>query len=181
MRFSRLALGALLFFSVHSMSSQVSSTGPILEEYGSVFKISDPDLVLNKKKNYKIMFDIYTDPGGDDKINPLLNTVARFMNMHGQTGLDQEQMDIVVIAHGAGVKNMLNNEAYQEKFGRENPNLGLLEALDKVGVKLYVCGQSLNARGYQPESLASPLKVSLSAMTALVHFQEEGYQLINFN
>ena len=119
--------------------------------------------------------------GGEAAINPLLNAVARFLNMHGQTGLELEQMDVVVVLHGAGVKNVLNDKAYQKKFNTDNPNAELLRALNQAGVQLYVCGQSLNSRGYDRDDLAEPVKLSLSAMTALVHFQEEGYRLINFN
>jgi len=181
MRFYHLVLCGILVISVQKLSAQESGTGPILEEFGSVFSIPEPDLLLNSEKNHKILFDIYTDLGGESKINPLLNTVARFLNMHGQTGLSQEQMKIVVIMHGAGAKNALNEEAYRKKFGRSNPNADLLEALERVGVDLYICGQSLYSRGFTPADLAEPVKLSLSAMTALVHFQEEGYQLINFN
>ena len=95
--------------------------------------------------------------------------------------LSKENMEVVVILHGAGMKNALNEEAYKKKFYRSNPNLELLKALDSVGVEIYVCGQSLYSRGFKPEDLAQPVKLSLSAMTALVHFQAEGYQLINFN
>ena len=181
MRFYHLVLCGILVISMQTLSAQESGSGPILEEFGSVFSIPEPDLILDSEKDYKILFDIYTDQGGDSKINPLLNTVARFLNMHGQTGLSIEQMDVVVILHGAGAKNALNEEAYRKKFGRSNPNAGLLQALDRTGVNLYICGQSLYSRGFTPEDLAEPVKLSLSAMTALVHFQAEGYQLINFN
>jgi intracellular sulfur oxidation DsrE/DsrF family protein len=103
------------------------------------------------------------------------------MNMHGQTGLTGEQMEIVVILHGAGVKNVLNDKTHEEKFRKANPNGGLLAALQEAGVDLFVCGQSLKSRGYAKEDLADPVKVSLSAMTALVHYQEKGYRIINFN
>ena len=181
MRFYHLVLCAILAISLQNLSAQQTQAGPILEEFGTVFSIPDPDLTLNSDENYKILFDIYTDQGGEAEINPLLNTVARFLNMHGQTGMKKEQLNIVVIMHGAGAKNALNEEAYLEKFGRVNPNAELLKALDGVGVNLYICGQSLYSRGFSPADLAEPVKLSLSAMTALVHFQAEGYQLINFN
>ncbi len=135
MRFYHLVLCGILVISMQTLSAQESGSGPILEEFGSVFSIPEPDLILDSEKNYKILFDIYTDQGGDSKINPLLNTVARFLNMHGQTGLSKEQMDVVVILHGAGAKNALNEEAYRKKFGRSNPNADLLQALDRIGVE----------------------------------------------
>lgn len=181
MRFYHLVICAILLISLQKLSAQETQAGPILEEFGTVFSIPDPDLTLSKDENYKILFDIYTDQGGEAEINPLLNTVARFLNMHGQTGMKKEQLSIVVIMHGAGAKNALNEEAYLKKFGRSNPNAELLKALDEVGVNLYICGQSMYSRGFSPVDLAEPVKLSLSAMTALVHFQKEGYQLINFN
>ena len=181
MRFLPFLLCVSLAFSVQNLRSQQTGTGPILNEFGGVFSIPEPDLVLSSDNRYKVMFDTYTDEGGKAEMNPLLNTVARFLNMHGQTGLSKENMEVVVILHGAGMKNALNEEAYKKKFYRSNPNLELLKALDSVGVEIYVCGQSLYSRGFKPEDLAQPVKLSLSAMTALVHFQAEGYQLINFN
>ena len=181
MRLFALLICLLLFGRIQEGLAQETGTGPILEEYGAVFAVPEADLNLARDKTHKVIFDIYTDLGGEAEMNPLLNTVARFMNMHGQNGLSKEQMKIAVVLHGAGMKNALNDAAYRDKFGKDNPNTRLLEALDKTGVELYVCGQSMKSRGFSKEDLASPVKLSLSAMTALVHFQENGYQIINFN
>ena len=62
-----------------------------------------------------------------------------------------------------------------------NPNSALLHALKQANVDIFVCGQSLYARGYKKKNTSKDVKVSLSAVTALVHFQSEGYQQINFN
>ena len=174
-------LGMLLLTASNVVIAQKSDAGPIIGDFGEVYAVPEADLILKADRSYKVLFDIYTDPGEKGDMNPLLNTVARFINMHGQTGLSMEQMKIAVVLHGAGVRNVLNDKTYNHKFKRDNPNTGLLEALDKVGVELYVCGQSLSHGGYARQDLAEPVKVSLSAMTALVHYQEEGYQIINFN
>ena len=174
-------LSALLLIPVHVINAQKTKAGPIIEGFGEVYSVPEADLVLAAEGYYKVLFDVYTDPGKKDGMNPLLNTVARFINMHGQTGLTMEQMNIAVVLHGAGVRNVLNDKTHIDRFKKANPNTGLLEALDKAGVELYVCGQSLSHGGYSKQDLAKPVKVSLSAMTALVHYQEEGYQIINFN
>lgn len=177
----RFLICGFLTVSFQLVQAQETQAGPVIEEFGGVYSIPDAELTLSNENNYKILFDIYSDPGGKGKINPLLSTVARFLNMHGQTGLAPEQMQVVVILHGAGVRNVLNAETYKKEYGRANPNAELLDALHDAGVKLYVCGQSLRSKGFGSKDLAEPVKLSLSAMTALVHFQEEGYQLINFN
>ena len=174
-------LSVLLLIPVHVINAQKTKAGPIIEGFGEVYSVPEADLVLAGDRSYKVLFDVYTDPGKKDGMNPLLNTVARFINMHGQTGLTMEQMNIAVVLHGAGVRNVLNDKTHIDRFKKANPNTGLLEALDKAGVELYVCGQSLSHGGYSKQDLAKPVKVSLSAMTALVHYQEEGYQIINFN
>ena len=181
MRLFALFICLLTFGSVQTVLAQETQTGPVLEEFGAVFAVPEADLNLAVDKTHRVIFDVYTDPGGEAEMNPLLNTVARFLNMHAQNGLDAEKMKVAVILHGAGMKNALSDKAYQAKFGRENPNSGLLEALERSGVELFVCGQSMKSRGFAEEDLAAPIKLSLSAMTALVHFQENGYQIINFN
>ena len=128
--------------------------GPIIKEFGNTYKIKDADLVLDKDMNYKVMFDVFTHPGKKNAINPLLNTVARFMNMHGHTGLDKDQMQIVVVVHGEAIPNMLREAEHKAAFGKSNPNEPLIQALNKVGVELYVCGQSLTYKGFEKKQLA---------------------------
>ena len=176
-----VVLVALLLIPFNVLKAQKTEAGPIVEGFGEVYSVPEADLVLSGDRSYKVLFDVYTDPGKKEGMNPLLNTVARFINMHGQTGVTMEQMKIAVVLHGVGVRNVLNDKTHIDRFKKANPNSGLLKALDAAGVELYVCGQSLSHGGYSKEDLAEPVKVSLSAMTALVHYQEEGYQIINFN
>ncbi len=181
MRLFALFIALLLIGQTRYGFAQDTQTGPVLEEFGAVFAVPEADLNLDTNKTHKVIFDIFTDPGGEAEMNPLLNTVARFLNMHAQNGLDPEKMKVAVVLHGAGMKNALSDVSYRAKFGKENPNSALLSALEQAGVELYVCGQSMKSRGFSKEDLAAPIKLSLSAMTALVHFQENGYQIINFN
>ena len=181
MRLFALFIALLLIGQTLDVIAQNTQTGPVLEEFGAVFAVPDADLILTPDTTHKVIFDVYTDPGGEAEMNPLLNTVARFLNMHAQNGLDADKMQVAVVLHGAGMKNALSDESYKAKYGRDNPNTRLLTALEQAGVELFVCGQSMKSRGFAKEDLAAPLKLSLSAMTALVHFQENGYQIINFN
>lgn len=181
MRFFIIFLGLILFTYGPIAFAQETKTGPVLEEFGAVFSVPEADLKLATDQTHKVIFDVYTDPGGEAEMNPLLNTAARYLNMHGQNGLEEDKMKVAVVLHGSGMKNALSNESYRARYGRDNPNSGLLTALEQSGVEIFVCGQSMKSRGFSKEDLASPVKLSLSAMTALVHFQEQGYQIINFN
>ncbi len=173
----------ILTFCVLDSYSQENKTksGPVIKEYGQVFKIKKPDLNLEKSKNYKIIFDVYTDQKNNKKINASINTVARFLNMHAQNGVDPNDLDIVLVLHGAATKNALSDVAYQREFHANNPNTELIKALKKSGVKIYVCAQSLSHKDFQKEDLSKNVQMSLSALTALVYYQSEGYQLITFN
>tara|TARA_R110002073_G_scaffold72537_1_gene177198 strand:- start:178756 stop:179301 length:546 start_codon:yes stop_codon:yes gene_type:complete len=180
-----MTLKHLLFiFLISSFSviyAQKNKTGPVIEQFGAVFQIENPDLILDKDKVHKVIFDIYTDSEKIEGINPLINSVARFLNMHAQHGVPAANMKVAVVMHGAAAKNALNDSAYQERFKVNNPNIALIAALKEAGVAIYVCGQSFNSRGFKRANLNTNILFSLSAMTALVKYQEEGYQIINFN
>jgi intracellular sulfur oxidation DsrE/DsrF family protein len=152
-----------------------------IKDFGQVFKIAEPDLLLDKNTKYKVIFDVYTDEKNNKKFNASINTVARFINMHTENGIKPENLDIVLVLHGAATKNALSNEAYNKKFKVDNPNSELIDALTQDDVKVYVCGQSFSHRNYSKEELSKNIKMSLSALTALVYYQSQGYQLITFN
>ncbi len=173
----------LILVSIISVNAQETETkmGPILENFGKVFQLKNPDLLLKKDKEYKVIFDIYTDRSKGEKINPLLNTVARYLNMHAQQGVPKENMKVVVIMHGAATKNALNAVTYKKKYQVENPNSELIQALKEANVELFVCGQSYLAHGYEIKDKSEEVKMALSALTALVEYQSNEYQIINFN
>lgn len=173
----------LIFINYIAINAQETKTkmGPILTNFGSVFQIENPDLVLQKDNIYKVIFDVYTDPSKDGGMNPLLNTVARYLNMHAQHGVPATNMKVVVILHGAPTKNALNTSAYTKLYKTENPNAKLINALKKADVEIFVCGQSYLSKGFDIKDKSPDVKLALSALTALVEFQTKGYQLITFN
>lgn len=171
----------ILLFLLGTVIGYAQQTGIIMEYSGKVYKIENPDLEYDKEKEYKAIFDIYTDSPDTDKVNPLLRTVARYLQIHQQHGVPKENMKVAVIIHGVATKNVLDNDAYKKLFGSKNPNAELIKALKDAEVDLYVCGQSYAGRGYEPKEKLSEVKTSLSAMTALVWFQTSGYKTINFN
>ena len=101
--------------------------------------------------------------------------------MHAQAGVPAENMKVALVLHGRAAKDALSNEAYTTKYKAKNPNAGLITALSDAGVEVYVCGQSYKSRGLPLDGLSSDVKLSLSALTALVEYQEKGYKVINFN
>ena len=163
------------FISFLSVNSQIN------KDFGNVYKIEAPDLLLEKNREYKVIFDIYTDNSNGEKINPLLNTVARFINMHGEQGILIENMKIAVILHGKATRSALTDAAYNKLYKIDNPNSKLISVLKNTNVEIFVCGQSYMASKFEVEDKSDNVKMSLSALTALVEYQKNGYQIINFN
>lgn len=168
------------FSGVYAQKSETKA-GPIITNFGKVYKIENPELNLQNDKEYKVIFDIYTDTDKKGAVNPLINTVARYLNMHAQNGIPAKNMKVAFVMHGAAAKNALSNDAYKEKYQTDNPNKELIAALKDANVDIYVCGQSFKSRGLPIDGLSKNVKLSLSALTALVEYQENGYNIINFN
>ena len=171
----------IICYSMSYAQENKSKSGPVINNYGKVYKIENIELNLQKDKEYKVIFDIYTNTKKEGAINPLINTVARYLNMHAQNGISAENMKVAFVMHGAAAKDALTNEAYEKKFGIENPNASLISALKEANVDIFVCGQSYKSRGFPVKGISKDVKLSLSALTALVEYQENGYKIINFN
>lgn len=169
-----------LFLLCCGALSAQRSAGPIIQEFGAVHKVDNPDFKLDPTQTYKAVFDIAKSPDQPGQINPQLNTLARFLNMHAQAGVPVENLKVACAIHNLASKDALSNEAYQKRYGMDNPNLPLLEALQEAGAEIYICGQSIHSRKIDRADLASPVKVALSAMTVLITKQNEGYRLIAF-
>jgi intracellular sulfur oxidation DsrE/DsrF family protein len=177
-----LALLCLFFFLNGFITAQEGerTMGPVIKDYGPTFKIDNPDFKTDPNKEYKVVFDIHNSPEDPSAVNPMINTLARFLNMHAGAGVPLKNLKVVGVIHNKASKDAMNNEAYREKFGVDNPNIPLMEALEKAGAEFYMCGQSIYARGVDPERMAGPVKTALSAMTVFLSLQSEGYTLIRF-
>ncbi|MEK6153711.1 DsrE family protein [Flavobacteriaceae bacterium 3-367] len=168
---------ALIFFPVHS---QQSKAGPIIENFGKVFNIEKPAFKLDTTLTYKAVFDIVNSPEGHTERNKSLETAARFLNMHAQSGIPKAQLKAALVVHSKASKDLLSDAAYEKRFGVKNPNGELIKALLSADVAIIFCGQSSMARGYPKEDLIPGVQLSLSAMTALIQLQNDNYNLIKF-
>lgn len=179
-KFSVFIIIFLSFYTLNAQSSD-AKTGPIIDDYGSSYKIKKADLELSKGKEYKVIFDVFTDNSKEGKENPLINTVARYLNMHANQGIKSKNMKVALILHGRATKSVLSDKAFKNLYNKENPNAELLKKLKKADVEIYVCGQSLLFNKFELKDVSENVEVSLSALTALVEYQSNGYQIINFN
>jgi len=163
-----------------SFFAQTKKSGPIIKDYGKVWAIDKPDFKVNSSKVYKAVFDIMNSPESHESVNTTIETAARFLNMHAQSGVPAENLKVALVVHNKASKDVITNEAYQKKYGTDNPNQELLKALLDAGGQIIFCGQSSVSRDFPREDLIDGVQLSLSAMTALIQFQDEDYRLIKF-
>lgn len=176
---------AFLFFitvllHTNAIFSQAKKTGPIITDYGSVYKVENIDYKVNTSKDLKAVFDIMNSPEDTKKQNSSIETAARFLNMHAQENVPANKLHAVLVVHNNASKDIITNEAYKKRYGTDNPNEDMIKALMNSGVQVIFCGQSSMARGFPKEELIPGVQLSLSAMTALIQLQDEGYRLIKF-
>lgn len=169
-----------LIFSLNPILAQTKSAGPIIAEYGEVFQVDTPDFKVDPNKEYRAVFDIMDSPESHGELNRSIETAARFLNMHAQSGIPPEQLKVALVVHNKASKDMMSNAAYQKRYGQDNPNIKLIQSLLDVGGQVVFCGQSSSARDIPKEDVIPGVQLSLSAMTALIQFQDEQYQLIKF-
>lgn len=174
--FAAVALGSPL-----AGQRQVESrTGPVIDAFGPVYRVDHPDFVTPVDREYRVAFEVADAPEAVDQVNRRIETLARFLNMHAQAGVPAENMHLALVLHGGSGKYALSDAAYEQRYGVPNPNLELIDALHTAGVRVILCGQTAAARGFPREDLAPSVELALSAMTALVVLQADGYQLISF-
>jgi intracellular sulfur oxidation DsrE/DsrF family protein len=175
---SLFSLALLLCSAVSSAAGPV--TGPAVEGYGPVFPVAAGAFNLANDRHYKVSKDVSASSEDNSKLNRDFESAARFLNMQARNGTPMDQLDMAVIVHGMAAKDLLTDAAYQSRFGMNNPNTGLLSGLEQAGVAIYLCGQTASYRGFDEKELHSSVTMALSAMTAHVQLQTEGYTLIPF-
>ena len=130
-------------------------------------------------RDYKVVFDISGAAKTVDQVNPGLDRVARLVNMLAAGGVPAEKRRIALVVHGGATDSVASDAAYAKRHeGRKNPNTALIAALQAAGVSVRICGQAMNARGFQPADLAPGVQVDLAALMTTTHLQLDGYALV---
>lgn len=154
---------------------------PIVADFGGIFEIPNAVMTPDPKLKYNIVIDVASESENPKQINDALNNVARLLNLHAAGGVPKENLHVVLAIHGGATYALLNDKAYQTKYGTENPNTKLIQALSESGVvDLFICGQSMIARRVDPENISSLAKVATSMLTTVTTYQLKGYANLKF-
>ncbi|QDT04796.1 DsrE/DsrF-like family protein [Rubripirellula lacrimiformis] len=162
----------------HAVPSQqpataVGTSHPAIAGHGAVVQL--PVAAMQPRTGTKLLVDITrgSDPG---ELNNALEKVAKYLNIYAGGGAEPASAQIALVFHGDATLAVLNSDAYAEKFSTdENPNLDLLRQLHEADVEMYVCGQTLISKGSSPKDVAVFVQTAVSALTAVVNLQADGY------
>jgi intracellular sulfur oxidation DsrE/DsrF family protein len=129
------------------------------------------------KTDYKVVFADGQDAKNPGDINPMLPTIATYVNTLGKYGVPAEHRHLVIMFHQRtpDIDIVMTNEAYRERYNRDNPNIAIIHALKQAGVDIRVCGQGLIARKIESKQVNPDVQIDLWAMTTLVNLQLKGY------
>jgi len=130
------------------------------------------------KIDYKVLFSVSNGAKDRDaEVNPMLPTIALYLNTLGKYGVPANHRHLVVMFHqrSPDFDIVMTNEAYKERYKRDNPNIALIHALKQAGVDIRVCGQGLIGRKIESSQVNPDVQIDLWAMTTLVNLQLKGY------
>lgn len=177
--FVRLALAVWMVLFALAGNAEAPQTGPVVDDFGPAFPAPDTAFNLLPDRSYKVRLDVAS--GGDaETSNRALESAARYLNMHAQSGINVDNLRFALVVHGSATADLLTDSAFQARFGKPNPNSALLAALNEAGVDIYLCAQSAVYKGFAWEEFDPAVTIAVSAMTAHVRLESEGYGVIPF-
>lgn len=173
-----LLFGLCTIFQCYAQTNRVE--GKIITDYGQTFAVSNPEVQTDINATLKVIFDVSQSSEDKSKPNKYIVTAARFLNMHANEGMTIDQLQVAMTIHGSAWQDVLDNKNYKDKFGVDNPNFKLINQLTEAGVDIIICGQTAAYRQMPKEAVNPNVKFALSAMTALLQYQNNGYRFIKF-
>lgn len=96
----------------------------------------------------------------------------------GSYGVPSDNLKIVAIVSGSATPLVLNDAEHLKREKRKNPNLDLLQILNKHQVRILVCGQALAKHKIDEAELNPFVGITTSALIAIPSYQMEGFVLM---
>ena len=158
--------------------ARAASAGPLLVPgYDAAKDLPGARELPDPKTDYKVVFADGQDAKNPGDVNPMLPTIARYLNTLGKYGVPAEHRHLVIMFHqrSPDIDIVMTNEAYRARYNRDNPNIAIIHALRQAGVDIRVCGQGLLGRKIESAQVNPDVQIDLWAMTTLVNLQLKGY------
>jgi intracellular sulfur oxidation DsrE/DsrF family protein len=150
---------------------------PVIEGYGKIKYSRDVAVQPDTNLEYKMVYKITTSETREG-INKGLNGIAHAINMLGCANILNTNVKIVATIQGPATTTVLKDSAYQEKFGKKNPNTEVIKLLSNYGVKLFVCSQATAYKKIENSQINQNVEEALSGSSVLINYQLNGYALM---
>lgn len=113
--------------------------------------------------------------GVGQQIVNVKNIDDNYTSMYGMK--INENYEIVAVAHGAGGRWLLTDEAYNRAFGvtTGNPSRATVEGLVQKGVKFFMCQNTMRSSGWKTADIIPGVKQTPAGVTAVIDFTRSGY------
>lgn len=177
------AAALVLVFASAVTSAAVQPTQPdphhpVIAGYGTIEPQPDAAIHSDPRLDYKVVFSITQGSKDPAKVNESLDKVARFINLLGSDNIHIKPGHVLAVIHGGATPLVLDDAHYQARYHVANPNLALVDALKKAGVKVHVCGQALAGQKIPHDQVASSIPIDVSALTTMATLQLQGWALL---
>ncbi len=175
---SAVLVAALLVESTFALAAPPTQRFLRIASAGGVYKLSGKVEMPATNTVHRLVIDATGDEATTTGINRHLESAARALNLYALAAVANDNVKVALVIHGKATRLVLSGDAYRRQFGRSNPDAALIEDLKNAGVGIFVCGQALSHQGFAVNDVDKNVRVSLSAMTALVDLQGKGFALI---
>ena len=153
-----------------------SAKPPLVPGYEAARDLPGARELPDPKTDYKVVFADGQHAKNPGDVNPMLPTIATYLNTLGNYSVPAEHRHLVIMFHQRtpDIDIVMSNDAYNERYHRDNPNIAIIHALKQAGVDIRVCGQGLIGRKIDPKQVNPDVQIDLWAMTTLVNLQLKG-------
>jgi intracellular sulfur oxidation DsrE/DsrF family protein len=173
------ATGALLCCLALSQTPSFAQALPVpaagtMKDFPEAHELPDPKL------DYKIAFNVETMAGSPDQVSPALKGIGTLINTFEKHGVSPSHMHFTAVFHGPGIALVTDDATYKGRTGIDhNPNVEILQQLQKAGVQMVVCGQSAMAQHYDFKTILPLAQLNYSASVTFINLETRGYIRMN--
>jgi intracellular sulfur oxidation DsrE/DsrF family protein len=184
-RFNRMLVAATVMTALVSASPVFAGAAPMqmpVPGYGIPFDTKGAAERPDPAVRYRVVFNATRGASKTVSVLPALERAARLLNLLAQEGVHVQTGDVVIVVSGPATPGVLTDAAYARHANdpqvHANPNLPLIDALQKAGAVVSVCSQALQGQKINTADVAPTVRRDVSAMTTLANLQLRGYALI---
>jgi len=171
--------------AAHKAKDKTVWIHPVIAKFGGVHPRTDVDMQPDPNAVYKVFVDVVGYSKDPSRMDGSLQRLARLVNLMGFAKVPARNVHIVALlderagaatlTDEADVRMMKEREPKQAKGLTGNPNLPILHALKKAGVKLMVCSQMMAGMGLKDSDIDPSVTITLSGLTDPVIYGNRGY------